>query len=77
MDALRPAIVALIASAGLTILILAIFGEGGFKADIKEINFVSVLIFVSSLFVLRKWKVNPVFVMLGAGIIGGAIYMFC
>ena len=51
--------------------------EGGFKADIKEINFVSVLIFVSSLFVLRKWKVNPVFVMLGAGIIGGAIYMFC
>ncbi|HOA33222.1 MAG: chromate transporter [Clostridiales bacterium] len=77
LDALRPAIVALIASAGLTILILAIFGEGGFKADIKEINFVSVLIFVSSLFVLRKWKVNPVFVMLGAGIIGGAIYMFC
>ncbi len=72
---LRPTIVALIASAGLSIFILAVWGEGGFSMSPQAINLVSVLLFFSALFILRKWKPNPIFVMLGSGIIGGAIYL--
>jgi len=72
---LRPAIVALIASAGLSIFVLAIWGESGFSANPQTINLVSVLLFSVAIFILRKWKPNPVYVILGSGIIGGAIYL--
>ena len=75
LSGLRPTIVALIASAGLTIFMLAVWGEGGFSINAQSINFVSVLLFATALFILRKWKLNPVYVMLGSGIIGGAIYL--
>lgn len=75
LSGLRPTIVALIASAGLSIFILAVWGEGGFSMNPQAINLVSVLLFSSALFILRKWKPNPIFVMLGSGIIGGAIYL--
>ncbi|NLZ81316.1 MAG: chromate transporter [Clostridiales bacterium] len=72
---LRPAIVALIASAGVSIFTLAVWGESGFSVDPQTINLVSVLLFTVAIFILRKWKPNPIFVMLGSGIIGGAIYL--
>ncbi|NLV92170.1 MAG: chromate transporter [Firmicutes bacterium] len=75
LASLRPAIVALIASAGLSIFTLAIWGEGGFSTDPQAINLVSVLLFAAAIFILRKWKPNPVYVMIGSGIIGGAIYL--
>lgn len=72
---LRPAVVALIASAGVSIFILAVWGESGFSMDINSINFISVGLFALGLVILRKWKPNPIFVMVGAGIIGGALYL--
>ncbi|NLU26386.1 MAG: chromate transporter [Hungateiclostridium thermocellum] len=75
LSCLRPAIVALIASAGLSIFTLAVWGEGGFSTNPQKINFVSVLLFTAAIFILRKWKPHPVYVMLGSGIIGGAIYL--
>jgi chromate transporter len=75
LSGLRPAIVALIASAGMSILILAVWGERGFSLDPQSINYVSFLLFAAALFILRKWKPNPVYVMLGSGVIGGAIYL--
>ncbi|MGI6084147.1 MAG: chromate transporter [Acetivibrionales bacterium] len=75
LSGLRPAIVALIASAGLSILILAIWGETGFAIKPESINFIALTLFAFALFVLRKWKPNPVFVMLGSGVIGGIIYL--
>lgn len=75
LSGLRPAVVALIASAGLSILILAIFGESGFSFNIKSINFISLMLFLVSIFILRKFKVSPIYVMLGSGVIGGAIYL--
>jgi chromate transporter len=74
LSGLRPTIVALIASAGLSIFTLAVWGEEGFSLNPEAINLVSVLLFTAAIFVLRKWKPKPVFVMLGSGIIGGAIY---
>ncbi len=73
LSGLRPAVVALIASAGVSILRLTVFGESGFST--QSLNYIAVLLFASALFVLRKWKPNPIIVMLGSGIIGGAIYL--
>ncbi|CUH92866.1 chromate transporter [Herbinix luporum] len=75
LSGLRPAIVALIASAGMSIFKLAIWGEGGFSINPQNINFVSVFLFILSILILRKWKPNPIFVMLGSGIIGGVVYL--
>lgn len=73
---LRPAVVALIASAGVTILVLALFGEHGNVTSLESVNVVSLALFTGGLFVLRKWKkTNPIKVMIGSGIIGGVIYL--
>jgi Chromate transporter. len=75
LSGLRPVIVALIASAGLSILKLAIWGENGFSDNLNSINLISVVLFTIAFVVLRKWKPNPIYVMLGSGIIGGSIYL--
>jgi len=59
----------------LSIFILAVWGEDGFSTNPLTINLVSVLLFTVAIFILRKWKPNPIYVMLGSGIIGGAIYL--
>lgn len=73
---LRPAVVALIASAALSVLILTFWGESGFSTNIRQINFIGVAIFAVALVTLRKWKPNPTLVILGCGAIGGIIYSF-
>ena len=67
LKGLRPAIVALIASAGLSILTLALQGADG-------INWVGALLFLAAFLVLRKWKPDPIYVMLGCGVLGGVLY---
>ncbi len=75
LQGLRPAVVALIASAGLSIMVLAFWGESGLSWNLGSINFVAVGLYAVALFILRKWKPNPIFVMLGSGVIGGLIYL--
>lgn len=75
LTVLRPAIVALIASAGLGIIILAFWGTEGFTTDTSALNIVSVMIFALSLFLLRKYKLNPIAVMSGAGALGAVFYL--
>jgi len=74
LSGLRPAVVALIASAGLSIFSLAIWGEAGFFSA-QSFNFISLILFCLAVFILRKWKLNPIFVILGCGVAGGAIYL--
>lgn len=76
LASLRPAIVALIASAGIGILVLAFWGTDGFTTDLNALNWISVLLFGAAIFVLRKWKVNPIYIMIGCGVIGGIAYSF-
>lgn len=73
---LRPAVVAMIASAGLSILSLSFFGGNALPASVGEVNFVSVGIYTAALFILRKWKLSPILVMAGAGLFGIAAYQF-
>lgn len=70
---LRPAVIAMIASAGLSLLLLSLGGgvsllEGG------ALDPVALLIFCGGLAVLRVWKVNPIWVMMGAGAVGLVLY---
>ncbi len=77
LSCLRPAVVALIASAGLSILLLCIFRDGQFPpSGAGDVSFAGIVLFSGALLVLRKWKPNPIFVMLSAGIIGMFIYRF-
>lgn len=71
---LRPAVIAMIASAGISLIILSFYGQKDLPADLGGINYVSVLIFAIALFILRKWKPNPIYVMLGAGVAGLLLY---
>jgi chromate transporter len=67
--------VALIGSAGVSILTLAFWGENGFSLNLSDINIVALILFLASLFTLRKWKVSPIYIMLGTGFVGMFIYM--
>lgn len=74
LSGLRPAVVAFIASAGLSILILAFWGEGGFSLSVRGIQWISVAIFICALVYLRVKKCSPIPVMLACGIVGGILY---
>ncbi len=74
MSGLRPAVVAMIASAGLSILMISLCGEGG-TFSLANFDFIAAVIFIAALIVLRLFKVNQIYVMLGAGILGAAAYM--
>lgn len=71
---LRPAVVALIASAGLSILLTALWGEGGFVPAMPDLT--AAVLFLCGFFVLRRWRrVDPILVMLGCGALGAAAYL--
>ncbi len=71
---LRPAVVAMIASAGISLLLLAVYGQKTLPADLSAVNYISVGIVASAFLILRKWKVNPIYVMAGAGAAGIVLY---
>lgn len=66
LSTLRPAVIAMIASAGLSLIITAFWGERAIL--FSNINSVAVVIFVLCLFLLIKLKWSPILVMVLAGI---------
>lgn len=76
LNGLKAAVTALIASAGYSLVILSFWGEKEVNNTIKNIDVVAVILFVSAFFVLRKWKLSPIIVLIGAGILGVLIYSF-
>ena len=72
LESLRPAVVALIASAGLSVLITAFWGSEG-KVIFQETRWSLAVIFAVCLVLLRKFKMNPIWVMLLAGIMKVAV----
>lgn len=74
LDGLSPAVVAMIASAGTSILILALWGEKGFNLSITRLNFIAVLLFIGAFLLLRKFKKSPIFTMVICGAMGMIIY---
>lgn len=72
---LRPTVVALILSAGLSILVLSFWGTDGFTGNVTSIDFIAIALFAAGLFLLRRFKLNPILIMLGSGVIGGTYYL--
>jgi len=74
LKCLQPAVVGLIASAGIIIIGHALWNGGAYSFDPMSIDFIAAAFIAICLFVLRKFKVNPIYVMLAAGAFGGLIY---
>ena len=77
LNAMRPAVVALIGSAGASILLLALFN--GTIADISfdNLRIIELIIFAVCLFLLRKYKdkAGAIQIILGSGVVGTAMYL--
>ena len=71
---LRPAVISMIASAGISLLILAVYGQRSLPEDLSTINLIAAGIFLVGFLVLRKWKLNPLWIMAGSGIAGILLY---
>ncbi len=71
LGSLRPAVVAMIASAGLTILMNAFWGSR--TVVLANTNYVMVAIFLLSFVLLRKTKLSPIAVMVLAGVLNLAV----
>ncbi|MCB2353418.1 chromate transporter [Clostridium estertheticum] len=76
LNGLRPAVIAMIGSAGLILLILAFWNGKGISSNTENIDGISVGLFTIAIIILRKWKVNPIFIMIGSGVLGLCIYSF-
>lgn len=70
---LAPASVALIASAASLLVINAFFGQAA-VIDFSSINWVSVVLFVISLYLLQRYNINTLLILAITGIAGGIIY---
>lgn len=71
---LRPAVIAMIASAGISLMILALYGQRTLPADLSSFDLMALVIFLAGFFVLRKWKPSPIKVMAGAAVAGVVLY---
>ena len=75
LGSLRPAVVALIGSAGASILMLGLFQTDIKNVALGNIRLVELGIFVIALIILRKFKVSAISIILGSGVIGTLIYV--
>lgn len=77
LSALRPAVVALIGSAGISILTLALFSSNLESIELHAFKPVEFSLFLISLFLLRKYKekMSAVKIIFGSGIVGTAMYL--
>ena len=64
----------MIASAGLSILLLGIFG--GEDPALANMRVVECFLFVAAFYALRKWKLNAIQIIFGTGAAGTLVYAF-
>ena len=74
LKGLRPAIIALIASAGVTIAVLAFWNTTMDAIRLSDTDGIAIFLFAAGLFVLRKWKADPISVMVGSCVAGLGLY---
>ena len=68
LKSLRPAVVAMIGAAGVSILVTAFWGLEGFSPDLGAANLRSVCIFTGAMILLIRFKMNPILVMVLSGL---------
>ena len=67
---LRPTVTALIAAAGVSILTLTAWPGGQPSWNLQDLDWIALVLFAVCLLILRKWKVGPILMMIGAGGLG-------
>ena len=77
LAAMRPAVVALIGSAGFSILLLALFDSGLSGIQAENLKIVELVLFAGGLFLLRRFreKVGAIQIIFGSGVVGTAAYL--
>ena len=76
LNKLRPAVVAMIAGAALTLFLLAMFGTSKLpEIQLSGIHIPEVFLFIASLFVLRKYKTSPIIIIFSTAFVGTIIYL--
>ena len=75
IGAMKPAVVAMILSAGLGLVFLSFFGSNQIPTHIDGINYVSIVIFCIGFVILRIWKVNPIWIIFGSGALGLILHL--
>lgn len=76
LTTLRPAVVAMIASAGLMLFCLALFGTSTFSSiHLNKIHYIELILFISSFVIIRKFKTNPIKIIFGTALIGTLMYI--
>ena len=74
LNGLKSASLGLIISAASTIILLALFDSSKFEIDFFSLNWIALLIFITMLFISRKWKLNPIVIIFVSGIAGFVFY---
>ena len=69
LGTLRPVVVSMIAVAGLSIIFSIFFESGTLELSLSNLNIRGIIFFAIALFCLRKTKLNPIFIMVGCGIL--------
>lgn len=72
LNGLKSASLGLIISAAATIIILALFGTNKvyFNSIFEMLNWTALIIFFVTLLIVRKWKINPIVIIIISGILG-------
>ena len=74
LNGLKSASLGLIISASCTIILLTLYGGNKSNLDFLALNWTALFMFLVMLFILRKWKINPIVIMLISGIAGLVFY---
>lgn len=75
LASLRPAVVALISCAGLSILTLALFQAEKSAIVLSNFRWIEFTLFIGGFIALRKYKANAILVIFGSGVIGTLAYL--
>lgn len=75
LKGLRSTSIGLISASASTIIIIALLGRSNLKGTLKDFNIIAAIIFCISLLLLRKYKLNPLTIILATGFLGLFFYM--
>ena len=75
LNGLRPAVVALIARAGLDIMLLAFWNKEKLPVDVMQTDKIAVLIFTLTYIMLKKKKTGTIKLLFSSGIAGLVFYL--
>ncbi len=74
LSGLRPAVIALIFSSGLSLVTLSVCGQRFLPSDISAFDVKAALIFILAFFILRKLRSDPIRVIAFSGVLGILLY---